>query len=57
MRVSIITVTYNAETTIERTMESVAQQTYPDIEHLVIDGASKDRTVEIARRYPHAVVH
>ncbi len=56
MRVSIITVTYNAETTIERTMESVAQQTYPDIEHLVIDGASKDRTVEIARRYPHAVI-
>ena len=51
MKFSIITVTYNAEATIERTMESVAQQTYPDIEHLVIDGASKDRTVEIVKRY------
>lgn len=56
MKISIITVTYNAEATIERTLESVAMQTYPDIEHLVIDGASKDRTVEIARRYPHAIV-
>ena len=56
MKISIITVTYNAEATIERTLKSVAMQTYPDIEHLVIDGASKDRTVEIARRYPHAIV-
>jgi glycosyltransferase involved in cell wall biosynthesis len=56
MKISIITVTYNAEATIERTLESVAMQTYPDIEHLVIDGASKDRTVEIAHRYPHAIV-
>ena len=52
MRVSIITVTYNAEATIGRTLESVARQTHPDIEHLIIDGASKDRTVEIARQYP-----
>ena len=56
MRVSIITVTYNAEATIGRTLESVARQTHPDIEHLIIDGASKDRTVEIARQYPHATV-
>lgn len=56
MRVSIITVTYNAEATLERTLKSVAQQTHPDIEHLIMDGASKDRTVEIARQYPHATV-
>ena len=56
MKFSIITVTYNAEATLERTLESVAQQTYPDIEHLIIDGASKDKTLEIARRYPHAHV-
>lgn len=56
MKVSIITVTYNAETTIARTLESVATQTYPDIEHLIIDGASKDKTVEIARQYPHATI-
>jgi glycosyltransferase involved in cell wall biosynthesis len=56
MKFSIITVTYNAEETLERTLQSVAQQTHPDIEHLVIDGASNDKTVEIARRYPHAIV-
>ena len=57
MKISIITVTYNAEATIERTLESVAQQTYPDVEHLIMDGASKDGTLEIARRYPHAIVY
>lgn len=57
MKISIITVTYNAEATIERTLESVAQQTYPDVEHLIIDGASKDKTLEIAHRYPHAIVY
>ena len=57
MKFSIITVTYNAESTLERTLQSVAQQTYPHVEHLIIDGASKDKTLEIARRYPHAIVH
>ena len=57
MKVSIITVTYNAEATLERTLQSVAAQTYPDIEHLVMDGASKDKTVEMARQYPHAIVY
>ena len=56
MKISIITVTYYAEATLERTLQSVAQQTYPDIEHLIIDGASTDRTLEIARQYPHATV-
>ena len=56
MKFSIITVTYNAEATLERTLQSVAQQTHPDIEHLIIDGASKDKTLEIAHRYPHAIV-
>ena len=56
MKISIITVTYNAEATIGRTMESVAQQTHPDVEHLIIDGASTDRTLDIARRYPHAII-
>ena len=57
MRISIITVTYNAEATIERTLESVAQQTYPDVEHIIIDGTSADRTLEIARRFPHAIIY
>ncbi len=56
MKISIITVTYNAEATIERTMRSVAEQTYAAHEHLVIDGASQDRTVELARQFPCATV-
>ncbi len=48
---SIITITYNAQSTLEPTMQSVAEQTYRDFEHLIVDGASKDSTVEIARRH------
>lgn len=44
---SIITITYNAEATIHPTLRSIAQQTCRLYEHLVIDGASTDRTVEI----------
>lgn len=44
---SIITITYNAEATIRPTLRSIAQQTCRLYEHLVIDGASTDRTVEI----------
>lgn len=47
--VTIITATWNCEGTIGHCMESVARQTYPHIEHVVIDGASKDRTADIAR--------
>lgn len=45
---TIITCTYNAAATLERTIRSVDTQTYPCIEHLIIDGASKDGTLEIA---------
>lgn len=51
MKISIITVAYNSEKTIADTLEAVAIQTYQDIEHLVIDGASKDSTVEIVRSH------
>lgn len=53
IKFTLITVTYNAEATLERTLRSVAEQSYPHIEHILIDGASKDRTVEIAKNYPH----
>lgn len=56
MRISIVTVTYNAESTIRRTMESVASQTYGNVEHIIIDGASKDRTVEIAKEYAATIL-
>ena len=48
---SLITVTYNAAQTIERTLQSVAMQSFTDYEHLIIDGASKDETVAICHRY------
>lgn len=51
--VTIITATYNSAATLADTLESVARQTYPAIEHLVIDGASTDNTGAIAARYPH----
>lgn len=51
MKVSLITVCFNAESTIERTLKSVLEQTYDDIEYIIIDGASKDRTVEIAESW------
>lgn len=52
MKVSIITVSFNSAATIEDTILSVATQKHPDKEHIVIDGASKDGTVEILRRHP-----
>ena len=51
MKVSIITVCYNAEKTIEQTIQSVLSQTYLDVEYIVIDGFSVDRTIEIIDKY------
>jgi glycosyltransferase involved in cell wall biosynthesis len=45
--VSIITVTFNSAATIMRTIESIKQQTYSNIEYIIVDGASKDKTVQI----------
>lgn len=49
--ISIITVTYNAESTIERTLQSVEQQTYPHVEHVIVDGCSTDHTMSHVQRY------
>lgn len=49
MRVSIITVCYNSGTTLKDTIESVAAQDYPHLEYIIIDGKSKDDTVDIIR--------
>jgi glycosyltransferase involved in cell wall biosynthesis len=53
MKISVITVCYNAVAVIDGCLRSVAEQTYRNIEHIVIDGLSRDGTVEIVRRYPH----
>jgi len=51
MKVTIITVAFNSASTIGDTLASVASQTHPDIEHLVIDGNSTDATMDIVRRH------
>ena len=50
-KVSIITVTYNAAAVLEPTIESILTQTFTDYEYLIIDGGSKDGTLEIIQRY------
>lgn len=57
MKVSIVTITFNAARTLQRTLDSVACQTYADIEHLIIDGASKDDTLAIALQYQEQSRH
>ena len=51
IRFSIVTITYNAEKVLERTLNSVLHQTYEGVEHLIVDGASKDDTLPMAERY------
>jgi glycosyltransferase involved in cell wall biosynthesis len=51
--VTIVTATYNSEKTIRDTLNSVASQDYPRIEHVIIDGASKDNTLSVVREYQH----
>ena len=53
MLVSIVTISYNASSTIESTLKSVASQSYKNIEHIIVDGASKDSTLEICKTFPH----
>ena len=49
--ITIATVTFNAEPTLGKTLDSVARQDYPRIEHLIIDGCSTDHTLGLVQRY------
>ena len=51
MKVSIITVAYNSENTIEDTIKSVIEQNHSDIEYIIIDGKSTDNTLKIVEKY------
>lgn len=51
LKLSIVTVCYNAEESIEKTMQSVLSQSYENIEYLIIDGMSTDKTLDIVRKY------
>ena len=51
MKISIITITFNSAKTLQRTLASVQSQTYGDIEHIIVDGASTDGTREMIEAY------
>lgn len=51
--ISVITITYNAESSIAATLDSVVSQSFGDYEHILIDGSSTDATLAIARKYNH----
>lgn len=50
-KISIVTPCYNAEKYIEQTIVSILDQNYPNLEYIIIDGGSRDRTVEIIKKY------
>jgi glycosyltransferase involved in cell wall biosynthesis len=53
MKISILTICYNAEVYIERAIQSVMQQRYADWEHIIVDGGSTDGTVDVLKKYNH----
>jgi len=57
VKVSIITICYNSQKTLEDTITSVLAQDYNDIEYIIIDGASKDNTPKIIEKYKSSISH
>ena len=50
-KITIVTITYNSEKTIERTIQSIISQNYNNMEYWIIDGVSKDHTMELVKKY------
>jgi glycosyltransferase involved in cell wall biosynthesis len=50
---TIVTASYNSIRTIRETIESVTSQDFTDWEHWIIDGGSKDGTIDLVKQYPH----
>ena len=57
IKVSIITACYNSENTIESTVQSVISQDYKNIEYIIVDGQSNDKTLDIARKYSDKIAN
>lgn len=53
MKISIITISFNANNTIEKTLNSINSQSYSNIEHIIVDGGSIDGTIEICNSFSH----
>lgn len=54
-KISVVTVVYNAQDCIEQTIQNILKQTYPNIEYVIIDGASTDNTLDIINRYSSSI--
>jgi len=55
VKISVITVCYNSESCIENAVKSVMSQTYKDVEYIIIDGKSTDKTLELLSKYKHNI--
>jgi glycosyltransferase involved in cell wall biosynthesis len=55
-KISVVTPSYNSVNTIRATLESVASQDYPSVEHIVMDGGSTDGTLDIVREFPRVIL-
>ena len=53
MKISIITATFNSAATVTDTLSCISGQDHPDIEHIIVDGGSGDKTLEIVSKFPH----
>ena len=54
LKFSVITICFNSEAVIRKTVESVLSQSYPEIEYVIVDGASSDGTLSVVREYSSA---
>lgn len=52
-RISVVTISYNSAGTIHKTLDSLKNQTYKNIEHIIVDGNSADDTIKICDQFPH----